>query len=88
MNINIIMKLEVKKETQFLIDSGHIDLSDIDRIDIVVDGDHGQGAFRFPMKMVYIMKDGTRHESNNGTILKNTIIKDLDDSINSLNESM
>ena len=45
------------------------------------------------------MNDDTRHESNqpvgyilckkdNGIILENTIIKDLVDSINSLNESM
>ena len=51
------------------------------------------------MKMLYIMKDDTRHESiqpvdyilckkDNGIILKNTIIKDLGDSINSLNEEM
>ena len=39
-----------KKETQLLIESSHIDLSDIDRIDTVGGGDHGQGAFRFPMK--------------------------------------
>ena len=36
-----------KKETQLLIESGDINLSDIDRIDIVVGGDHGQGAFHF-----------------------------------------
>ena len=33
------------KETQFIIDSYDIDLSDIDRIEIVVGGDHCQGAF-------------------------------------------
>ena len=58
MNKNIITKLEVnlsifyfgfvilllfkKKETQLLIESGDINLSDID---IVVGSDHGQGAF-------------------------------------------
>ena len=88
-----------KKETQMLIDSGDIDILNISRIDIVVGGDHGQGAFRFPMKILYIMKDDTRHESiqpvgyilckkDNGIILKNTIIKDLGDSINSLKEEM
>ena len=51
------------------------------------------------MKILYIMKDDTRHESiqpvgyilckkDNGVILKKTIIKDLGDSINSLNEEM
>ena len=34
-----------KKETQLLIESGDINVSDIDRIDIVVGGDHGQGVF-------------------------------------------
>ena len=82
-----------------LIDSGDINISNIKRIGIVVGGDHGQGAFRFPMKILYIMKDDTRHESiqpvgyilckkDNGIILKNTIIKDLGDSINSLKEEM
>ena len=72
-----------KKETQMLIGSGDIDILNISRIDIVVGGDDGQGAFRFPMKILYIMKDDTRHESiqpvgyilckkDNGIILKNT----------------
>ena len=64
-----------------LIDSGDIDILNINRIDIVVGGDHGQGAFRFPMKILYIMNNGNRHESiqpvgyilckkDNGIILK------------------
>ena len=51
------------------------------------------------MKILYIMNNKKRHESiqlvgyiickkDNGLILKNTIIKDLGDSINLLNESM
>ena len=52
-----------KKETQLLIESGDINLSDIDRIDIVVGGDHGQGEFRFPLKILYIMNNEKRHES-------------------------
>ena len=51
------------------------------------------------MKILYIMKDDTRHESiqpvgyilckkDNGTILKNTIIKDLGDLIKSLKEEI
>ena len=51
------------------------------------------------MNILYIMNNGTRHESiqpvgyilcktDNIIILKNTIIKDLGDLINSLNESM
>ena len=82
-----------------LIDSGDIDTYEINRIDIVVGGDHGQGEFRFPMKIVRIMNSGKRHESiqpigyilykkNNRIIQKNTIIRDLGDSINLLNESI
>ena len=66
---------------------------------MVVGGNHGKRAFRFPMKILYIMNNEKRHESiqpkgyilckqNNGLILKNTILKDLGDSINLLNESM
>ena len=72
----------------------YIYISDINRINIVVGGDHCQGAFRFPMKILYIMNNGARHmgyilcKKDNGIILKNTIIKDLGDSINSLNELM
>ena len=51
------------------------------------------------MKIMYIMNNGIRHESiqpmgyilckkDNGIILKNTIIKDLGDSIKFLNESI
>ena len=76
-----------------------IDLSTIDKIYIVVGGDHGQGTFRFLMKILYITSNEKRHKSiqpegcilckkDNGIILKNTIIKDLGDSINLLNESM
>ena len=88
-----------KKETQLLIESGDVNLSDIDRIDIMVGNDHGQGAFRFPMKILYIMNNEKRHESiqpvgyilckkDNGLILINTINQDICDSIKLLNESM
>ena len=81
-----------KKETQLLIESGDINLSDIDRIDIVVGGDYGQGAFRFPMKILHIMNNGKRHESIQpvGYMLfkidNGMIIKDLRDSIRVLNK--
>ena len=86
-----------KIETQLLIDSDQIDISDINRINIVVGGDHGQGAFRYSMKILYIMNSGKIYESiqpvdyilcqkDSGMILKNTIIKDLGDSTNLLNE--
>ena len=51
------MLLFLKKETQLLIEYGDINLSDIDRIDIVIGGDHGQGAFRFPIKLLHIMNN-------------------------------
>ena len=66
---------------------------------IVVGGDHSQGAFRFPMKKLYIINNCNWHESiqpmgyilckkDIGIILKNIITKYFGDSINSLNESM
>ena len=51
------------KETQLLIDFDDIDIYDINRIDMVVGGDHRQGVFRFLMKIVYIMNNGKIHES-------------------------
>ena len=74
------------------IESSVIVISNINLIDIVVGGDHGQGAFRFPVKILYTMNNGNRHESiqpvgyilykkDNEVILKNTIIKDIGDSI-------
>ena len=36
-----------KKEVYLLIESGDIDIPNINRLDIVFGGDHGQGAFRF-----------------------------------------
>ena len=88
-----------KKEAQLLIESGDIDISNINRMNIVFGGDHDQGTFRFPMKILYIMNNGNRHESiqpvgyilckkDNGIILKNIIIKYFGNSINVLNESM
>ena len=73
-----------------LIDSDQIDIYDINRIDIVVGSDHGQGAFRFTIKILYIINSGKRHESiqtvgyilckkDNDIILSNSIIKDLGD---------
>ena len=41
-----------KKETHLLIESGYMNLFDIDRIDVVVGGGHGQGEFRFPVKIL------------------------------------
>ena len=60
---HILCWVRVKKDTQLLIGSGDINLSNIDRIDIVLGGYHIQGAFRFPMKIVYIINNGKKHES-------------------------
>ena len=82
-----------------MIESSDTDLFDIDRIDIVFGGDYGQGSYRFPMKLLYIMNNEKRYESiqpvgyilnkkDNGIILKNKIIKEFSDSIKLLYESM
>ena len=45
-----------------LINSGDIDINEMNRTDIVVGGDHGQGTFQFPMKILYIMNNDKRCE--------------------------
>ena len=50
-----------KKETQLLIESGDVDIYDINGIDTVVGCDYGQGVFRFPMKILYTMNNEKRH---------------------------
>ena len=51
-----------KSENQILIDSSDIDINEMNRIDIVVGGDHRQGDF-FPMKILNIMNSGKSHKS-------------------------
>lgn len=69
----------------FLIIFFKVNVNNIDRIDIVVRGDHGQGVFYFPMKLIHIMDDEESIErevytgyvycrKDNGVILKNIII--------------
>ena len=60
---HIFFWVRVKKDTQLLIGSGDINLSNIDRIDTVLGVYHSQGVFRFPMKIVYIINNGKKHES-------------------------
>ena len=50
-----------KKEIQLLINSSDIDTYEMTRIDIVIGGEHGQGAFRFAMKILYIINTDKRH---------------------------
>ena len=62
-------------------------MNEISRIDVIVDGDHGQGAFRFLMKLSFVMKSSKNLNvhvvmlifcaKKNGDILKNTIIEKL-----------
>ena len=67
-----------------------LNFDDLSRIDDVIGGDHGQGAFRFPMKLLFFMKssENIERESNdayilfkkdNRNILSNTIINKLQD---------
>ena len=70
-----------KKGTPIFIESGDINVFNIERIDIVIGGIHNQGSFRLPMKVLYIMNNRKRDESiqpvsyilfkkDNGIILK------------------
>ena len=45
-----------KKEISLLMKCNLIIIDDISRISVVVCGDHGQGVFRFPMKLLFVMK--------------------------------
>ena len=45
-----------KKEISLLIKCNLIIIDDISRINVAVGGDHGQGAFIFPIKLFFIMK--------------------------------
>ena len=54
-----------KKEIRLLIKCKQIIIDNISRIDVVVGGDHGQGAFRFPMKLLFIMKSSKNIEREN-----------------------
>ena len=45
-----------KKEISLLIKCKLITIDDVSRIDVVVGGDHSKGTFRFPMKLLFIMK--------------------------------
>ena len=77
-----------KKEISLLVKSNILNLDDISRIDVIISGDHGQGAFRFPMKLLFVMKSSKNIErecsvayilckKDNVEILKNTIIDKL-----------
>ena len=48
----------MKKEISLLIKSNQLKVNEISRIDVIVGGDHGQGAFTFPMKLLFVMKSG------------------------------
>ena len=44
------------KEINLFINSNQLKFNEISRIDMIVGGDHGQGAFRFPVKLLFVMK--------------------------------
>ena len=44
------------KEISLLIKSNQLKVAEISRIDVIVCGDHGQGAFRFLMKLLFVIK--------------------------------
>ena len=46
-----------KKEITLLINSKQLKVNEISRIDIIVGGDHGQGNFRFLMKLFFVVKN-------------------------------
>ena len=80
-----------KKEISLLVKYNILNLGDLSRIDVAIGGDHGQGAFRSPMKLLFVMTSSKNFEresrvayilskQNNGEILKNTIINKLQDS--------
>ena len=59
------------KEISLLIKCNIINVDNISSIDVIVGSDHGQGAFRFPMKLLFIMKSSknVEHESSVAYIL-------------------
>ena len=80
-----------KKEVTLFINSKKLKVNEISRIDVIVIGDHGQRAIRFPMKLLIVMKasKNLEHASSDtyilckkdyGSILKNTIIEKLHES--------
>ena len=45
-----------KKEISLLITPNQLKVDEIFRIDEIVGGDHGQGTFRFPIKLLFVIK--------------------------------
>ena len=45
-----------KKEITLLINPNQLKINEISRVDVIVGGHHGQCAFRFPMKLLFVMK--------------------------------
>ena len=78
-----------------------IDKFDPEKIDYIhstYGGDHGKGKFRFVSKLIFKMKDGTKRtqiyplgdvlcHKDSGTVLKATVIPNLTESVNKVEES-
>ena len=51
---------EIRSKPEFilylLIKSNQLKVAEISRIDVIVGGDHGQGAFRFLIKILFVIK--------------------------------
>ena len=45
-----------KKESILLINLNQLIVNEISRIDIIIGGYHGQGTFRFPIKLFFVVK--------------------------------
>ena len=45
-----------KKEISLLINSNQLKINEISKIDVIVGDDHDRGAFRFLMKLLFVMK--------------------------------
>ena len=80
-----------KKDNNMLMDYFKVNIDNIDRINIIIGGEYGQGAFLFPIKLIYIMDDEEIFErevyvdciycrKDNDTIFKNAIIMRLRES--------
>ena len=80
-----------KKETTLLINTNQLIVHEISKIDVIVGGNHSQCVFRFPMKLLFIMKSEIKVERISSVayvlykkeyddILKNIIIENLQES--------
>ena len=58
-----------KKEISLLVKSNLLILDDISRIDVVIGGNHGQCAFRFPTKLLFVIKSSKNVERESSVVI-------------------